>query len=146
MGAFRRRSVTELAVRTFSFVPRGNRPKLQASPSRRGTAVIIVTTTDGVEGRRVVAYLGIVAGEAVMGTNIFRDMFAGIRDIVGGRSGSYEKELRKARTLALEEMAEQAQELGADAIVAVDVDYETIGGDQKSMLMVSVNGTAVKLG
>lgn len=108
--------------------------------------MIIVTTTDGVEGRRVVAYLGIVAGEAVMGTNIFRDMFAGIRDIVGGRSGSYEKELRKARTLALEEMAEQAQELGADAIVAVDVDYETIGGDQKSMLMVSVNGTAVKLG
>lgn len=107
---------------------------------------MIITTTDGVEGRRVVAYLGIVAGEAVMGTNIFRDMFAGIRDIVGGRSGSYEKELRKARTLALEEMAEQAQELGADAIVSVDVDYETIGGDQKSMLMVSVNGTAVKLG
>jgi uncharacterized protein YbjQ (UPF0145 family) len=107
---------------------------------------MIITTTDGVEGRRIVAYLGIVAGEAVMGTNIFRDMFAGIRDIVGGRSGSYEKELRKARTVALEEMAEQAGELGADAIVSVDVDYETIGGDQKSMLMVSVNGTAVKFG
>lgn len=107
---------------------------------------MIITTTDSIEGRRVTAYLGVVAGEAVMGTNIFRDMFAGIRDIVGGRSGSYEKELRKGRDMAMEEMAEQAAELGADAILGVDLDYETISGGEKSMLMVSVNGTAVKLG
>ncbi|MEO5337020.1 MAG: heavy metal-binding domain-containing protein [Magnetospirillum sp. WYHS-4] len=107
---------------------------------------MLITTTDGVEGRRVTAYLGVVTGEAVMGTNVFRDLFAGIRDIVGGRSGSYEKELRNARDMAMDAMAEQARDLGADAIVAVDLDYETIGGDQKSMLMVVVNGTAVKLG
>ena len=107
---------------------------------------MLITTTENVEGRTVTPYLGIVAGEAVMGTNIFRDLFAGIRDIVGGRSGSYEKELRKAKTLALEAMQEEAAELGADAIVAVDLDYETIGGEGKSMLMVSANGTAVKLG
>jgi uncharacterized protein YbjQ (UPF0145 family) len=107
---------------------------------------MIVTSTDNVEGRKVSEYLGIVAGEAVMGTNIFRDFFAGIRDIVGGRSGSYEKELRTAKAMAMEAMAEQATELGADAIVAVDLDYEAIGGNDKSMLMVSANGTAVKLG
>ncbi|MBL6957513.1 MAG: heavy metal-binding domain-containing protein [Rhodospirillales bacterium] len=107
---------------------------------------MIITTTDGIEGRSVTAYLGVVSGEAVMGTNIFRDFFAGIRDIVGGRSGSYEKELRNAKALAMEAMTEQAQELGADAIIAVDLDYEAIGGGEKSMLMVSANGTAVKLG
>lgn len=107
---------------------------------------MIVTTTDSVEGRAATEYLGIVSGEAVMGTNIFRDFFAGIRDIVGGRSGSYEKELRNAKDIALEEMMEQARELGADAIVSVDLDYESIGSNEKSMLMVSANGTAVKLG
>ena len=107
---------------------------------------MIVTTTDGIVDRRITAYLGIVAGEAIMGTNVFRDFFAGIRDIVGGRSGSYEKELRKAKQLALESMMDEAKSLGADAIVAVDLDYETIGGDDKIMLMVVVNGTAVKLG
>lgn len=106
---------------------------------------MIVTTTDGVEGRTIAAYNGIVTGEAVMGTNIFRDMFAGIRDIVGGRSGSYEKELRNAKNLALEAMVAEAEELGANAVVAVDLDYETIGGQDKSMLMVTANGTAVKL-
>lgn len=106
---------------------------------------MIVTTTDGVEGKVVVEYLGIVTGEAVMGTNIFRDLFAGIRDIVGGRSGSYEKELRKAKDTALEEMVERAQDMGADAIVGVDLDYEHLGGGDRSMLMVSSNGTAVKL-
>lgn len=106
---------------------------------------MIVTTTDGVEGRKVAQYLGIVTGEAVMGTNIFRDMFAGIRDIVGGRSGSYQKELRKAKDLAMEGLIEKAQELGADAIVGCDLDYEVIGGDDKTMLMVVANGTAVKL-
>jgi len=107
---------------------------------------MIITTTDGVEGRRVTEYLGVVTGEAVMGTNIFHDLFAGIRDIVGGRSGSYEKELRKARDVALSEIAEQAQALGADAVVGVDLDYEHLGGGDRSMLMVSANGTAVRLG
>lgn len=106
---------------------------------------MIITTTDGIDGRRVTSYLGVVAGEAIMGTNIFRDFFAGIRDIVGGRSGSYEKELRRAKELAMESMVEEAKELGADAIVAVDLDYETIGGSEKTMLMVVVNGTAVTL-
>ena len=106
---------------------------------------MIITTTDGVDGRTINQYLGVVTGEAVMGTNVFRDFFAGIRDIVGGRSGAYEKELRKARDLVLEEMAEAAHALGADAIVGVDLDYESIGGADKSMLMVSANGTAVRL-
>ncbi len=106
---------------------------------------MIITTTDGIEGQRIIDYLGVVGGEAVMGTNVFRDFFAGIRDVVGGRSGSYEKELRKARTLAMEEMAEKAEKLGADAIVAVDLDYEHLGTGDRSMLMVSANGTAVKL-
>ena len=107
---------------------------------------MIVTTTDGVDGRQVTGYLGVVSGDAVMGTNIFRDFFAGIRDIIGGRSGSYEKELRKAKELAMAEMFEEASALGADAVVGVDLDYEHIGSGDRSMLMVSVNGTAVKLG
>lgn len=107
---------------------------------------MIITTTDGIEGRQITAYLGIVTGEAVLGTNIFRDFFAGIRDIVGGRSGSYEKELRKARDTALAELTDEAKALGADAVIAVDLDYEHIGSGDRSMLMVSANGTAVKLG
>lgn len=107
---------------------------------------MITTTTDGIEGRTITAYLGIVTGEAVLGTNIFRDFFAGIRDIVGGRSGSYEKELRKARDTALAELTDEAKALGADAVIAVDLDYEHIGSGDRSMLMVSANGTAVKLG
>ncbi len=106
---------------------------------------LIVTTTPGIDGRKIGAYLGLVSGEAVMGTNIFRDLFAGIRNIVGGRSGSYEKELKTGREAAVAAMVEQAQTLGADAVVGVDLDYEVIGGDDKIMLMVSVNGTAVKL-
>jgi uncharacterized protein YbjQ (UPF0145 family) len=107
---------------------------------------MILTTTDSVDGRKVTAYLGIVAGEAVMGTNIFRDFFAGITDILGGRSGSYEKELRKAKTLALESMMEEAQALGADAVIGMDLDYQQIGGTDRQMLMVAASGTAVKLG
>ena len=107
---------------------------------------MIVTTTDGVEGRRIAAYLGLVTGEAIMGTNVFRDMFAGIRDIVGGRSGGYEKEIKKAKRLAVEEMIEEAEALGADGVVGIDIDYEVIGGDKKIMLMAIANGTAVKLG
>jgi uncharacterized protein YbjQ (UPF0145 family) len=105
---------------------------------------IIVTTTPTVEGRPIRAYLGIVTGEAVMGANIVKDLFAGVRDIVGGRSGAYEKELAQARMIALNEMAQQAAAVGADAVVATDLDYETVGGG--SMLMVSASGTAVSLG
>lgn len=106
---------------------------------------MILTTTPHVEGRTIKAYHGIVTGEAILGANIFRDLFAGIRDIVGGRSGAYEKELRRAREIAFEEMAEQARDQGANAVVGIDIDYETVGG-QGSMLMVSVSGTAVTVG
>jgi uncharacterized protein YbjQ (UPF0145 family) len=106
---------------------------------------MLTTTTESVEGRTITQYLGIVSGDAVMGTNIFRDMFAGIRNIVGGRSGSYEKELRTAKIAALEALEEEAAALGADAVVGVDLDYEAISGDSGNMLMVSANGTAVKL-
>ena len=107
---------------------------------------MIVTTTDSVEGRPATAYLGVVTGEAIMGTNVFRDMFAGIRDFVGGRSSAYEKEVKKAKDLAIEQMIEEAEALGADAVVGVDIDYEVIGGDKKTLLMAIANGTAVKLG
>ena len=107
---------------------------------------ILVTTTPGVEGRRIVAYKGLVGGDAILGANMFRDFFAGIRDILGGRSGAYEKVLRNAKNEAISDMMEQAREVGANAIVGVDLDYETIqienGG---SMLMVSASGTAVVL-
>jgi uncharacterized protein YbjQ (UPF0145 family) len=106
---------------------------------------MLVSTTDSIEGRKIAQYVGLVSGDAVMGTNMFRDMFAGLRDIVGGRSGAYEKELKRAKLLAVEEMVEEARELGADAIVGVDLDYEHLGGENRSMLMVSANGTAVKL-
>jgi uncharacterized protein YbjQ (UPF0145 family) len=105
---------------------------------------MIVTTTPTVDGRSISAYLGVVAGEAIMGANIFKDLFAGVRDIVGGRSGAYEDELRKARLIAITELQEAAAALGADAIVGVDIDYETVGNG--SMLMVTAAGTAVRLG
>jgi uncharacterized protein YbjQ (UPF0145 family) len=104
---------------------------------------ILVTTTPTVEGRPIRAYLGIVTGEAIMGANIVKDLFAGIRDVVGGRSGAYEKELAKARVIALTELTEQAAAVGADAVVGIDLDYETVGGG--SMLMVTASGTAVAL-
>lgn len=106
---------------------------------------MIVSTTPTIEGRPVRDYLGVVAGEAAVGANIFRDLFAGIRDVVGGRSGSYEKVLRDARQEAMKEMIDAARHLGADAIVGIDYDYETLG-DTGSMLMVAVSGTAVRLG
>ena len=107
---------------------------------------MIVTTTNAVEGQPVQQYLGIVTGEAILGANIFRDLFAGIRDIVGGRSAAYEEELRKARDLAISEMAQQAQERGATGVIGVDLDYETIQvGSGGGMLMVTASGTAVRL-
>lgn len=106
---------------------------------------ILTTTTTSVEGRPVQDYLGIVTGEAILGANIFKDLFAGIRDIVGGRSGAYEEELRKARSIALEELGAAAEQLGANAVIGVDIDYETVG-QGGSMLMVTASGTAVRLG
>lgn len=103
---------------------------------------MIMTTTNNLDGRKVKKYLGVVTGEAILGANIFKDFFAGIRDIVGGRSAAYEKELQEARRLAFGEMQEKASRIGANAIVGVDIDYETIGANG-SMLMVSVSGTAV---
>jgi uncharacterized protein YbjQ (UPF0145 family) len=107
---------------------------------------LIVTTTHAIEGRRIVAYKGLVGGDAILGANMFRDFFAGIRDILGGRSGAYEKVLRKAKEEAINDMTAQARELGANAVVGVDLDYETIQiQDGGSMLMVSASGTAVVL-
>ncbi|HOJ05902.1 MAG TPA: heavy metal-binding domain-containing protein [Bacteroidota bacterium] len=105
---------------------------------------MIVTTTHGVEGKTIVEYKGIVTGEAILGANIFKDIFAGIRDIVGGRSATYENELRNAKDIALREMQERAEALGANAIVGVDLDYENLGASG-GMLMVTASGTAVLL-
>ena len=105
-------------------------------------SAVIVTTTPSVEGRTITAYKGIVTGEAIMGANIFKDLFAGIRDIVGGRSATYERELRRAREIAMEEIKTAAAEMGANAVVGIDLDYETVGTNA-SMLMVTISGTAV---
>ncbi len=105
---------------------------------------MIVSTTPTIEVRRAKEYLGIVSGEAVLGVNIFKDLFANIRDLVGGRAGAYEKELKNARGMAMDEMVAEAVGLGANAVVGVDLDYEVVG-QSGSMLMVSVNGTAVVL-
>ncbi|MFC4863274.1 MULTISPECIES: heavy metal-binding domain-containing protein [unclassified Pseudomonas] len=103
---------------------------------------MILSTTPTLEGRTIREYKGIVVGEAILGANVFRDLFAGIRDIIGGRSGAYEKELAKAREIAFEELSERAEKLGANAVVGVDIDYEVVG-QNGSMLMVSISGTAV---
>jgi uncharacterized protein YbjQ (UPF0145 family) len=107
--------------------------------------MMIQTTTPNIDGRTITDYLGVVTGEAILGANIVRDLFAGVRDIVGGRSGAYEEELRKAREIAIEEMVGEATARGADAVVGIDLDYETVG-QGGSMLMVSASGTAVRLG
>jgi uncharacterized protein YbjQ (UPF0145 family) len=101
-----------------------------------------LTTTPGIEGTRITRYCGIVAGEAILGANLFKDIFAGIRDLVGGRSATYERELQRAREIALGELEQRAQELGANAVVGVDLDYEVLGAGN-GMLMVSASGTAV---
>jgi uncharacterized protein YbjQ (UPF0145 family) len=103
---------------------------------------MIVTTTPSLEGKKITSYLGVVTGEAIIGANLFRDIFAGIRDIVGGRSGSYEEVLREAKNNALNELQDNAVKMGANAVVGVDLDYETIGSNG-SMLMVTASGTAV---
>lgn len=106
---------------------------------------MLMTTTPTVEGKTIRAYHGVVTGEAIIGANFLKDMFASVRDFVGGRSGAYEKTLRSARETAFEEMAEAAKKLGANAIVGIDLDYEVLG-ETNGMLMVAVSGTAVTLG
>ncbi len=105
---------------------------------------MLMTTTPSVEGIRIVRYLGVVTGETIIGANVFRDFLAGVRDFFGGRSGSYEAVLREAKDTALEEMVRQAEALGANAVVGIDLDYETVGGSG-SMLMVTCSGTAVRV-
>ncbi|MGF1494708.1 MAG: heavy metal-binding domain-containing protein [Microcoleaceae cyanobacterium] len=104
-----------------------------------------MTTTSSLQDRQVLEYCGVVTGEAILGTNIFRDFFAGIRDIVGGRSGAYERSLREAKDTALKEMQDAARRMGANAVIGIDIDYETISiGEGGGMLMVAASGTAVK--
>jgi len=105
---------------------------------------MIITTTNNIDGKRIEKYHGVVIGEAIMGANLFKDLFASIRDIVGGRAGAYEDELTKARKIAFTEIEREAMMIGANAIVGVDIDYQVIG-DKGSMLMVSISGTAVKV-
>ncbi len=105
---------------------------------------MIITTTPTIEGKRIVEYKGIVFGEVVSGVNVVKDMFAGITDMLGGRSGTYENELQEAREKALDEMSERAEKMGANAVVGIDVDYEVLG-QSNGMLMVSVSGTAVRV-
>lgn len=104
---------------------------------------MLILTTPGIEGKKIIKHFGLVSGEAILGANIFKDFFASIRDIVGGRSQAYEQELQKAKNIALEEMQARAEALGANAIVAVDLDYESIQMGSSNMLMVSASGTAV---
>lgn len=107
---------------------------------------MLKSTTPGIEGKRITQYHGVVTGEAILGANIFKDFFAGIRDIIGGRSAAYEKELRRAREIAFQEMEDQAKGLGANAVVGIDIDYENVTiGNGGGMLMVSVSGTAVNV-
>jgi len=103
---------------------------------------MLLTTTNVLEGKEIIQYYGIVSGETIIGANVFKDIFAGIRDIVGGRAGAYESVLREAKDLALKEMSEQAVRLGANAIIGIDLDYETVGSSG-SMLMVTAAGTAI---
>ena len=105
---------------------------------------MLLTTTPTVEGRRIVTYYGVVTGETIIGANVMRDFLAGIRDFFGGRSSAYEEVLREAKNTALEEMSREAQRLGANAVVGIDLDYETVGGSG-SMLMVTCSGTAVRI-
>ena len=103
---------------------------------------MILSTTPTIEGRTIREYKGVVTGETIIGANFVKDLFAGIRDIVGGRSASYEKVLREAKNTSMNEMMDRAREMGANAVVGIDIDYETIGGSN-SMLMVATSGTAV---
>ena len=119
-------------------------PAHTAKPTYFQGETMQLTTTPSIEGKRIVEYCGIVNGEAILGANFFKDLFAGLRDMVGGRSETYERELQRARDIALAEMEERAKSLGANAVVGIDLDYEVLGKGN-GMLMVSASGTAVKV-
>ena len=104
---------------------------------------MLLTSTPNIEGKKIVKYIGLVCGDAILGANIFKDIFASITDIIGGRSAAYEKELRRAKELAIDEMKQEARHLGANAIVGIDIDYETISSGSGNMLIVNTNRTAV---
>jgi len=106
---------------------------------------MLITTTPTIEGKKIIRYLGLASGEAILGANIFKDIFANITNIVGGRAGAYEQELRQAKDIAVNEMAEHARSLGGNAVIGVDLDYESITFGGSSMLMVSASGTAVEV-
>lgn len=106
---------------------------------------MILTTTPSIEGKQITKYCGVVTGEAILGANIFKDLFANVRDIIGGRSAAYEKELKKAREIAFQELEQAARDLGANAVVGIDLDYEVVG-QSGGMLMVTISGTAVVVG
>ena len=106
---------------------------------------MLITTTPNIEGKKIIRYLGLASGEAILGANIFKDIFANITNIVGGRAGAYERELRQAKDIALNEMAEHARSLGGNSVIGVDLDYESINFGGSSMLMVSASGTAVEV-
>lgn len=136
-----KRSITERlrgAVEDYS----SNVPNHIFIPSFLSERTVQLTTTPSIEGKRVTRYCGVIAGEAILGANLFKDLFAGIRDLVGGRSGTYERELQRAREIALEELTQRAVDLGANAVIGIDIDYE-IMGKENGMLMVSASGTAV---
>lgn len=139
------RTLTVMSRRAKVGTPTARHAAVRSKETNMSSAPIPLTTTHQIDGRAISAYLGIVNGEAILGANVFKDLFAGIRDIVGGRSGVYEAELRRARELAFEELTAAATALGADAVVGIDIDYETIGAGG-SMLMVTATGTAVRLG
>jgi uncharacterized protein YbjQ (UPF0145 family) len=117
-------------------------PQSRIAIGEKENATMLQSTTPTIEGKPIRSYHGVVTGEAILGANIFKDFFAGIRDIVGGRSAAYERELQKAREIAFSELADRARELGANAVVGIDLDYETLGASG-GMMMVSVSGTAV---
>jgi uncharacterized protein YbjQ (UPF0145 family) len=119
-------------------------PPYQTPPPPPQGAPMLFTTTNALQGYKIAHYFGIVTGDAILGANVFKDFFAGIRDIVGGRSAAYEQELMKAKDIAMNEMAQRAYSMGANAIIGIDLDFETVGASG-SMLMVSASGTAVRV-
>lgn len=134
-------AICKRCISSFSEQDIYNKLAPPSPPPKEGSVVsMVITTTPSVEGHKVIRYLGIVTGDAIMGANIFKDLFAGVRDIVGGRAGAYEKQLIRAKEIAMSEMKERAEQLGANAIVGVNLDYETLKG---TMLMASASGTAV---
>jgi uncharacterized protein YbjQ (UPF0145 family) len=139
-GALANKRLTAETLAGCRIIPQPTQPHISHHFYRR--EYMQLTTTPSIEGKRITRYCGVIAGEAILGANLFKDLFAGIRDLVGGRSGTYERELQRAREIALEELTQRAADVGANAVVGIDIDYE-IMGKENGMLMVSASGTAV---